>query len=307
MVELFQARRDRVAAGSTLVYRPQLLGEVKIHFADAKIGVDQTDSGVVRVKIGDAMPADVWEQSEFESGEKVDFDSAPDPTARFAELPTEFTQPKTYTSLATQLKDHLYREYRITLFKATALKQSSTPGESEGDFRARLSHRSKEQRDQGVEKLKQKYAARFASLQEQLRKAQQRVQKEKDQASGQVINSMITVGTSILGAFMGRKVLSATNMSKAATGMRSASKVLKERQGVGFAEDTVEAYEQRLHDLEKEFQEESAEISTASEADVEIEAVGMRPKKSDIAVNRVALLWTPWLIDAAGGEPRPAF
>jgi hypothetical protein len=290
--EVFLTRRGSLPRGATLVYRPELLGEAKVHFSDSKSGVDQGDACTLRVPLGDSLPT--WDEAKLSVDDSLELENEPEADAQFAPLPSDLTRAKTFQSLTTQLKDHLYRNHRLTLFKAADVKQTSQPGETEGDFRARLGHDLTERRDLAVEKLRQKYATKYASLQEQIRKAEQRVAKEKEQASQQTMSSMITFGTSLLGALTGRKLFSATNASKMGTSMRSASRIMKERQDVGQAEDTVEAYQQRLADLEGQFKQESDQIAAdlAGET-IKLDSVDLQPKKADINVSRVAILWVP--------------
>lgn len=292
--EVFALRRGALPLGATLVYRPQLLGEAKVHFVDAKSGIDQWEACTLRVPIDDALPPAVWEQAEVEKDVQLELEAEPAAAAQFAPLPAELSRATMFQTLTTQLKDHLYRHHRLTLFKAPDVKQMSQPGETEGDFRARLGHELKERRDLAVEKLRQKYATKWAGLQEQIRKAEQRVAKEKEQASQQTMSSMIHFGTSLLGALTGRKLFSATNANKVGTSMRSASRIMKERQDIGQAEETVEAYQQRMADLERQFEEESNQIAADLAAEsIKIETVDLQPRKADISVSRVAILWTP--------------
>src|SRR5690606_31877942 len=93
-----------------------------------------------------------------------------------------------------------------------------------------------------------------------IRKAEQRVEREKAQASHQVMQTAISFGTSILGALFGRKLASATNIGRAATSMRSASRAAQQRADVGQAQESVEALRERLASLDEEFQAEVAKV-----------------------------------------------
>jgi hypothetical protein len=215
------------------------------------------------------------------------------------------TRPKQYSAWGKQLKDHLYRSQQVTVLKCVQLKQSSRPNEDEGAFRARLAHAAREARDEQVEKLRAKYTPKLASLGEQIRKAQQRVEREKSQANQQTLQTAISFGASILGALMGRKLASATNIGRAATSMRSASRAARERADIGEAQESVEALQQRLAELDAQFK---AEVDQAKESisaeTLELEPVAIRPKKSEISVTQVALVWTPWKVDSQGlSEP----
>jgi hypothetical protein len=301
ITELFEPLASQPPAGAKVVYRPQLLGEATVHFVDAKAGINHTQECLVSVEVGDSLGNPAWTEAHIELAQSPHFESQGETSAQFATLPAAFMQAKTYASLATQLKEHLFRSHRLELFQAPELKRTSQPGEEESAFRAQLAHHLHEQRDLASEKLKQKYAARFASLQEQIRKAQQRVAKQKEQASATTMTSMITFGSSLLGALLGRKLASATNVTKAASSARSAARAMKDRQNVGHAEDTVEAYQQRLADLEAEFEAESEKLTEAASPDaLKIEPLPLAPKKADILIRRVALLWRPWFVLADG-------
>ena len=116
---------------------------------------------------------------------------------------------------------------------------------------------------------------------------------------------MLSVGTSLLGAFLGKKTLTATNISKAATAARSASKLVKERTDIGYADDNIEAVQQRLAALDVEFKAESEKLTASVDpTTIALEEVTLQPKKSDITITQVALVWTPWSV-TADGEATP--
>jgi hypothetical protein len=214
--------------------------------------------------------------------------------AWYAALPTELMRPKRYSQLATALKDHLYRNRRLRLFRSVEFKQVSRPGESEGDFRARLAQLARERRDQEVEKLRVRYAPKVAALQDRLRRAEIKVEKEKSQANQQTLSAALSMGASVLGALLGRKLVSATNLNRAATSARQASKIARERQDISDATESVEVLRQRLADLEAEFASESEKIEAAAAPDrLALEEVLIQPRKADLKVEPVALVWVP--------------
>jgi hypothetical protein len=95
-------------------------------------------------------------------------------------------------------------------------------------------------------------------------------------------------------------MVSATNVSKAATAARASGRASKERHDVGQAEETVEAYQQKLAGLEAEFVAETEKIKADFEiAALPLDGVDVKPKKSDIDVSRVVLVWRPWRVAAA--------
>jgi hypothetical protein len=301
ITERFQPRRLSRGPNVGLTYRPQLVGTAKVHYVQASTGTDHSESLTFAVPLDDMLPADPWSEVEPLVDETLEFESTPEEGAQFNPLPAELARPKQYTTLSTSLKDFLYRNRKLSIWKCAALKQCSQPGESEADFRVRLSQGAREQRDLLVEKLRAKYAPKIASIQEQIRKAEQRVEREKSQANQQTMNAAISIGSSILGAIFGRKLASAANMGRAATGMRAAGRIAGARQDIAQAAESVEALAQRLADLEVEFKTESEKIAEQYEGSaLELTEVQVSPKKTDIVVGQVMLVWQPWLVKSDG-------
>jgi hypothetical protein len=88
-------------------------------------------------------------------------------------------------------------------------------------------------------------------------------------------------------------MFSASNATRVGTSFRSATKAMKERQDIGHSQDTVEAYRERLSELEKQFETESTELAEQYDAEnIQIQAVDLQPKKADLSVTRIAILWS---------------
>ncbi|MFO1019657.1 MAG: ATP-binding protein [Planctomycetales bacterium] len=293
--ECFVPLKGKLGEGETLVYRPALLGQAQVHFAQAAAAVDVWQKVHVLIDVEGELPEGVWEEISPEIDTEFKLDKEPVKGGEFAELPADLTKPKTFTTLTTELKDALYRLHKMTLCKCADPKGTSNPGETEGDFRQRLTQALREDRDALVEKLRAKYGPKIAALQEQKRKAIQKVEKESAQATTQMWNAGISIVTSIAGAVMGRKLNSATNMSKAGTSIRAATKVAKEREDVGYAQENVQAIEQREADLNAEMEAEVAKLQDGVQPQsLVVETVEIAPKKSEITINRLAIAWTPW-------------
>lgn len=281
---------SRAARGGP--YRPAVLGLAQVHFAQASLGIDTwRDVALVAPAAGVAAGESLWEHAEV-LNEAPELEAEPVEGASFADLPTELARPKTYTSLATDLKTYLYRTETLPVYKAPLLKETSRAGESEADFRIRIRQAVVEQRDLAIERLRTKLAPKFAALQEQRRKAEQRVAKERSEANESTFSAAISIGSSILGALMGRKVMSSTTMNRAASSARAATRVAKQRADIGLAEETVESVDQRLADLEQQFKTEADRIQQELDPDtLALDTVEIKPKKADVTVKQVLLVW----------------
>ncbi len=155
--------------------------------------------------------------------------------------------------------------------------------------------------------LRQKWAAKLLQLQDQVRRAEEKREREKAQLTQSRMQTAVNVGTSILGALFGRKKISATNIGRVGSAARSASKWGHESQDVARAEENIEVLQQRLAETQRQVESEVAQLENTLDAStIALRSVDVPARKSDIAVGEVALVWTPWR-KGADGFPAPAY
>ena len=160
---------------------------------------------------------------------------------------------------------------------------------------------AREGRDAAVERLRQKYAPKVAALQEKVRRAQQAVEREQGQATQHGLQVAISLGATVLGAFLGRKAVSATTLGRATTAARGAGRTMKETQDVSRAKESVESVQQQLADMEAEFARETEALAAKADAAHEtLETVSLKPTKANVSVKLLALAWAPYRRDAQG-------
>ncbi len=295
--ETFLPWRGTAAAGERLVYRPGLLGRAKLHFVDTKVPVDTwVDTWLLASVDGD----DPWASAEDMSS-APELESEPSATAGFEALPAAASQAKSYPAWSKALSDALYRTRTFDLRRCAALKLSSKAGESEGDFKVRIGQAAREARDAAVAALRQKYAAKLDALSGQEQRASDRVAREEAQASQQTFQTAISVGATVLGALLGRKTLSAGNIGRATTAARGVSRTLKEREDVGSVRSDLESVRAKRSELESGLQAEIDGLAAANDpAQLAIETLSVRPRKSDISVSAVVLAWVPYWVGGDG-------
>lgn len=285
---------------SDVVYRPAILGVSKLHFVDAKAAVDTWLTYSLLAPLGDDGFA-VWEEAAVKGDLKNELDPQAATGAAFSPVPTAATRKQSAEAWRKTLTAHLYQNVTMDLMTCPAIKLTSKPGETEGDFTARVGQVLREQRDLEVGKLRAKYAPKLQTLGDQLRRAQERVEREKAQAGQQKMQTALSVGATLLGALLGRKVASAGNIGRATTAMRSASKIGKENADVERAGESVAVLQERFTALEAQFEREVADLQGQFEpAAAGITKTQVRPRKSDVMVGQVGLCWTPWKKSADG-------
>jgi hypothetical protein len=298
----------RPAAGSGAIeYRPQVAAFTRLHFVDARSGVDAWQEQAYTAPLTDDGREVAWDEARVYADLKARTDSGPAQGAQFAELPAPALRAASYAGWAKSLTAHLHQHARLTLFASDELKLSARVGEAEGDFRARVAQALRERRDEAVAKLREKFAARVQSLTDQIRRAQDRVAREQAQYSQQKMQSAVSIGATVLGAIFGSRRIGAGSIGRAAGAMRTTGRLGREKDDVARAEDSMEVLQQRLADLNAECEAQAAELQRASDPQsLAIRGIEVSARKADIAVGTVALLWVPWRV-GADGIPAPAY
>jgi hypothetical protein len=292
------------AVAGQIVYRPALLGQARVHFVDTKNGIDLWDPVTLVRLLGDSAPEDPWAKAdEWSESDLPELLSDPEASnAAWRPVPAELLQKKAATSLKTALKNHLYRDRRLTLMACEELKQVSGPNETEAGFRARLRHVAREERDREVEKLRRKYGTKLSRLEDKLRRAEQKIEREEAQKSSRTISAVVNVGTSMLGALLGRKRMSVTNVSRAGSAARAVTGASAQAADVRHAQEQRTAVVQEQEELNAELQHEIEAMSAQFDTDLmKFTAVQLSPRKADTSIEQVTLLWLPY---ADTGEGR---
>lgn len=293
--------RGSAPAGNKLVYQPGIVGAAKVNFADSKKKVGVTQSKVYLTPITDDPIPVTWDQAEEISIPATDLEKSGQDGAQFSELPPAASQSKNYTAWNKDFGGWLYGTQVINLLQSPSLKLMSQPGEDDREFRIRAGQVAREKRDEMVEVLRKKYASKIATLQERLRKAQAAVEKQKEQAQQAKLQTALSFGATLLGAFTGRKKISSTTISRATGAARKVGRAMEESGDVARAAETVESINKQIADLEAQFEAESNALAEKVDPLTEVlETVTIKPKKSDIQVQLVTLAWVPYWQDEQG-------
>jgi hypothetical protein len=298
--QFFFPQRSSAPAGGTILYRPRLLGAVRVRFTDTKAKVDVSQELMLVTDITEAaVPVD-WNASEKIDAAVEDLEKSSG-EGEYAAPPPAAANVKNYEKWTRDLVASIFSTHRLALYKSATLGQISRPDEDERAFRIRLQQIAHERRDAAAEKLRQKYAPKIATLTERLRRVEAAKQREAEQAKRAKLDTVISLGSTLLGAFLGRKAVSATTVGKAATTARGMGRAMEQSSDVARAGETVEAVQQQLSDLDAQFRAETEELTRALDpATEQLESIELRPSKTNIQVRLVALVWFPFSRDRSG-------
>lgn len=282
------------------IYRAAVLGEASLHYARASADLDQWVDVKRLLPCGSGMPAALWESS-VEVEEDLDFIDKHDEEFSFADLPDELRGKAMFGELDKRFKDYVYRHHALTLYKCPALKKFASSGSTEGEARIFFTQGLRELRDLESEKVRTKFATRAKALEKKVRDSADRLMKEQAEFKDATMNSAISIGSTILGAFFGKKLGSRENVSKTSTAMRGATKATQAKADVNRAEEAMRQLQLDLDDLNLEIKIALDEIASKFDvSSVELEETIVTPRKSDLKTKPIVLLWMPWQIDDQG-------
>ena len=300
--EYFHPVTSPSAGPQTLVYLPAMLRSAEMTFSDAPKDVFVMRRLSLLNKLSEdmtALDAAVTTRSRFDAT-ALSREPLPGPIT-FAALPPFALKAAAYTAARDQAIDWFFTNECIDLWYNEKYKLYSRAGESEGDFRVRLGHRAREERDQELEVLRLKYQAAYQKLESAADKAQSAIEREGAQARSAKINTAVSIGQTILGALFGRKVLSRTTISRSSTAARSANRAFEQSGDVGRAEDRLAEVEARMVDLKTQMDAAMTGIRLAADPNrLSLQKTPIRALKKNIAINAVGLVWLPYYQTGTG-------
>ncbi len=286
--------------GHGVVYYPGVIGRMDVHYANARHKVDITETLALAAQLEDGPVALDWD-----SAVEIDpyaLETTPTTGGQYADLPQAASKVTNYRKWNKDLLRWVRQNRPKLLLRSKRSGLTSQLGESEGEFRSRLAQSMRERRDLEVEKLRRKYNTRFSTLKDRLMRSEQAIDRESEQAKASKMQTAISFGTAILGAFLGRKAISTTSASRVGTAMRSASRVKKEKMDVARAQERTEAIRLQLAELDERLQADMDTIELSLDTDQEeLEEISIKTQSSNITLEAFGLAWMPSRKNAGGG------
>ncbi len=276
-----------------IIFEPWLAAEATVRFYNSRRNIDESSRVSLKLYLDEDFKDDAGWQNSAESD--VDLSSCADISpdgSRFYSLPGHLLSLKSLSRYEKEFSDYLYQNRRLNLFRVASLKMESQPGESEADFLVRVSDRLRQDKEEAAEKLAEKFQIKKERLTKKLDSAYARLEKEEADVATKTTDTIISFGTAVLGAFLGRKALSSTTVTRTAGSIRKAGRIGREKDDVRRAEQAAAQLEEELQALETEQGEALKKlVQTYDPADVTTETFAIKPRRSDIYDVRTCLLW----------------
>jgi len=287
--------------GSGLEYHPAVLASLDIHYTTAKQQIDLSRRLAYAAPLAEGPVPLNWDQAAPVVVETSELSSQPAAGASFAELPGEAKKLKAYDAWRKDLARWVRQNCTLKLLRSARFGLSSRPEESKAEFLVRLAQAAREQRDLEAEKLRGRYGDKFAALKDRLMRAEQAVMREHEQLSAKKVETAISFGTAILGAFLGRKAVSSTTAGRLGTAMKSAGRLRKESMDSARAQESAESIRAQMTELDQALQADIAKLETAFDPGAEtLQEISVAPTPAGITQQFFGLVWLPYRRDKQG-------
>lgn len=277
----------------SLTYQPKILGVGKLHFVDAKRNVDFWRENAIVAPIPDRNGDISWDKGEDVTSVISLFEKIPPANASFQELPAALMQEKSFSLFNKSFAEFLYQNQTFDVYEAKDEKMTSKSGETKTDFRQRVAVILRGKLDVEIKKIRDKYASKIKILQDKIQRYKGKTELQKSQVFRQKMDTFISIGTTLLGTLFGRGI-SKGSITQAGTTMRKAGRISKEQEEVAQSEESLGSLQKQLQDLQSEMENEVAQILGSADVNkINVETTSIRPRKSDIAIEMIAIVWCP--------------
>lgn len=266
---------------------PTLAAFTDLHYTRVHAGLDHWFHPIfVSTKL-EASPGEFWGDAHKLTGLPED---KARPAGTFLELPASSLSKSRIRSIKSALKSRCYENEKIILGRADAYKLWSRVDEDRQEFEARVKEEAQKRAGEAEKKARATHDKKIEKIEVKLNRAKEKLAKERQQLAERKVDSNVSIGQSLLSAVFGRGTV-AGHARRAGSAVKKRQRVAKEEADVARAEDAIEKLETEL--LEAQDAADDAALESRIDSLAEISEVEIRPKKTDIQITRLALLWVP--------------
>lgn len=276
-----------------LLYVPALLAMGRVHYVKqtTAYSVNEAEEFAFLAQPPEGLGLVRWEEAQTLALSARDLLTRPEPEALFDTVPETVNEARELAAQRKSLEEYLYRASSLTLQYSPAVKLYSHYGESEREFKLRLSQAARELRDAEVDKLRARYESRIRTLEDRLRRAQAALTKKEAEARARRQDALLSAGETVFNLFAGRR-------RSVSAAVNKVTRTATLKQDVEAAADQVDAVEAELKTLRAELKTQTDAITATWERALErLEEIAIKPRRTDIEVALFALAWVPhWQI-----------
>ncbi len=278
---------DSSAPSASCYFKPYLEAVASYRFYSASKGIDI--SSTLRLSL--ALDSDTLKWDESEQVEQHSRQSSSKTSSQFADLPEYFAELKSTTSIKKSLKSYIYNSNTMQIHRCASLRFESKPPQTLREFEIKVLSKVNEKLEADMLKLKERYAKKEQSLRTKEQRLLVRLDKEKADASSATIDTVLGFGMALFDMFSSSSKVR-TKARRVSSTLKKGKKAYNERRGVSAIEEQLDILKEQFISLEDEFSLKSADLRDGADiSSYPITQKFLKPRKSDISINELALIW----------------
>ncbi len=285
------------AQAEGLVYRPALLAQAEVRYANRKYNLDTAQVLTALAREVNQRGLVRWEEYQSAAVDAAVLESRPAAEARFEQPGAPLNDPKALSTLEKDFQEWAYRTARVAVRANEALKVYAGPEVSQAEFRRLCAEAAREGRDAEAGKISAAFDKKRDSLETKLQREERELeedQEELDHRKWEERGSLFETGAGFLG--LGRKRSVTSHLSK----RRMTEKA---KADVKESEEAIKAMRRELEELEKEHNQALEEVNARwSEIADNMTEIPVTPYKKDVLVELFGVAWVPYYQVRAGSE-----
>jgi len=283
----------------SLLYEPSILSIARVRYFDAKRGVDRVDDISLLSEAPDDFGRVEWDTALTLSPQQYELledpDHADNITVRYQDVPETANQAKEITKVKKSLSDWLYTNRDIEILEHDDFDLYSKDKESREAFMMRVQHIAREERDEELDELHEKYEVKFDRLRKKIRDEEQDIKEARADVKGRKAEEIIGVAETLLSVFIKRR-------------RRSLSGAASKRRMRQKAAHKLEDAREDLHELHQDFDELELELKDKLAGVTEkwdkiadgVSSKLIKPRRTDVKVEGVMIAWLPYWVSSRG-------
>lgn len=276
-----------------LVYRPALLARAAARIDDDHANIHE------QIKVGRVLPMSdegtflAWDADPL----PVDLNALerrPLPGARFAPLPAQLANERRISAMERDFIDYVYRDTSISLQSYARFKLTAAPDESPSRFKRRCYQAIAEKRDAELARVDSSYKSKIEQLETRLRREERELEQDEVEYEARKREELLSAGESVFNLLARRR-----QSRMLSTASRKRRLTQQSKAEIDESIEVIDDLQNQLEALEKTIADEKAEIEArwqeiAEHLDQEVQAVQVRPRKTDIFVEAFGIVWLPY-------------
>jgi len=282
-----------------IVYQAKLLARARVRFYNDKRDIDEVKEFALCVDAPDDFGRANWKEAKVLENWKTTLFPKPDHpdtvTVNFKDISDSMNSKKEMAAIEKEFSNWLYESQELITYEHEDLELYQKSGESDEAFLSRVQHEAREERDDEIDELQEKYEPKFKRVEERIRKEEQDLEEAKSDVRHRRTSEMIGVAETVFSVLLkGRRRSLSGSASKRRMSRKAKLKVEESK------EDLVELNED-LHDLDKDFEAKVEAVKQKWENfTLGITKKEIKPRRTDVKTEDMILVWYPYWMSESG-------